>query len=80
MPETVENHLLEHLKRFQASQDRIEHKLDDVVARVGELDVGIAALRRHCAHADENAAALSVRLGRVSERLNGIERRLELSV
>ncbi len=80
MPETVENLLLEHLKRFQAGQERIERKLDEIVARVGQLELGVAGLRRDFAHADENGASLSVRLDKVSERLDRIERRLELSV
>jgi hypothetical protein len=80
MTQTVENLLLEHLKRFQAGQERIERKLDEIVTRVGQLEVGVAGLRRDFAHADENGAVLSVRLDKVSERLDRIERRLELTV
>lgn len=80
MTETVENLLLEPLKRFQAGQERIERKLDEIVTRVGQLEVGVAGLRRDSAHADENGAVLSVRLDKVSERLDRIERRLELTV
>lgn len=80
MPETVDNLLLEHLKRFQAGQERIERKLDEIVIRVGHLEVGVAGVRRDFAHADENVAGLSVRLDKVSERLDRIERRLELTV
>ncbi len=80
MADTVENLLLEHLKRFQAGQERIERKLDEVVSRVGQLELGVAGLRRDFAHADENGAALSVRLDKVSERLDRIERMLELTV
>ena len=33
MTAVVENLLLEHLKRFQAGQDRIERKLEELVKR-----------------------------------------------
>jgi hypothetical protein len=46
MNESVENLLLEHLKRFQAGQDRIERKLEEVVNRLGHLELSVASLRR----------------------------------
>jgi tetrahydromethanopterin S-methyltransferase subunit G len=79
MTEVIEDLLLEHLKRFQAGQDRIERKIDELVGRVGQLEVGMAGLRRDAAHSDANVAAISVRLDRVSERLDRIEKRLELT-
>ena len=78
MTENIENLLLEHLSRFQAGQERIERKLDEVINRFGQLELGVSGLRRDIAHADENGVGLSVRLDRVSERLDRIERRLEL--
>lgn len=79
MGEPIENLVLEHLKRFQASQERSERKLDEVIHRLGQLETAVAGLRRDFAHADENAALLSVRLDRMNERIERIERRLELS-
>ncbi|OCX67711.1 hypothetical protein A6M27_17145 [Acidithiobacillus thiooxidans] len=63
MAEEIGNLILEHLKRFQVGQDRIERKLEEVVTRLGSLEVSVA----------------SVRLDRLSERIDRIERRLELS-
>ena len=79
MGEPIENLVLEHLKRFQASQERSERKLDEVIHRLGQLETAVAGLRRDFAHADENTALLSVRLDRMNERIERIERRLELS-
>ena len=79
MTDVVENLLLEHLKRFQAGQDRIERKLEELVQRAGQLELGLAGLRRDAAHADENGAGISIRLDRVSERLDRMERRLEIT-
>ena len=78
MTETIENLMLEHLKRFQASQERIERKLEEVIVRIGPLEVGVAGLRRDFAHADENAAGMSVRMDRMNDRIERIEKRLEL--
>ena len=79
MTENVENLLLEHLKRFQAGQERIERKLEELVTRVGQLELGVAGLRRDLAHNEEAGATLSIRIDRVGERLDRIERRLELT-
>lgn len=79
MTENIENLILEHLERFQIGQDRIERKLEEVVTRLGALEIGVASVRRDFAHAEENAAAISVRVDRLNERLDRIERRLELS-
>ncbi|WOO31814.1 hypothetical protein [Diaphorobacter limosus] len=76
--ENVENLILEHLKRFQAGQDRIEHKLDEVIARVGHIELGLAGVRRDLAHADEGSASTGVRVDRLAERIERIERRLEI--
>jgi predicted nucleic acid-binding Zn-ribbon protein len=78
MTENIENLLLEHMKRFQAGQDRIERKLEELVGRAGRLEVSVAALRSDFSHADENTASISVRLDRLSERFDRIEKRLEL--
>ena len=76
--ENVENLVIEHLKRFQAGQDRIERKIEEVITRIGHLEIGLAAIRRDFAHAEEQAATMSVRMDRMSERIERIERRLEL--
>ena len=78
MTENIENLFLEHLKRFQPGQERIERKLEEVVNRIGHLEGAVAGLRRDFAHSDENTAAMSVRLDRLSERFDRIEKRLEL--
>ena len=79
MTDTVENLLLEHLKRFQAGQDRIERKLEELVNRTGHLEVAVAGIRRDFAHADEGAAGMGIRMDRINDRVERIERRLELA-
>ncbi|MDP2823510.1 MAG: hypothetical protein Q8O52_12655 [Sulfuritalea sp.] len=79
MTGNVENLMLEHLKRFQAGQDRIEQKLEEVIYRLGQLEVGIAGVRRDVAHGDEFDAGLGVRFDNIAKRIERIEKRLELS-
>ena len=44
MTDNTENLILEHLKRFQAGQDRIENKLDELTRRIANLEAGQASL------------------------------------
>ena len=76
--EQLDNLILDHLKRFQATQDRIEHKLDEHTQRLGRIEIAIAGLRRDLAHSDEAYAEQNLRMDRISERIERIERRLEL--
>jgi hypothetical protein len=50
MSENIENPLLEHLKRFQAGQDRIERKLEEVNRRLSNLETGQASIVQHIGH------------------------------
>jgi hypothetical protein len=50
MTENVENLILEHLKRFQAGQDRIERHVSEIKARLANLESGQASIIQHVAH------------------------------
>ena len=52
--ENVDNILIEHLKRFQAGQDRIERKLDEVTRRLANLEAGQASIIQHIGHLASN--------------------------
>lgn len=45
--DNVENLILEHLKQFQAGQDRIERKIEDLVRRLSNLEAGQASIIQH---------------------------------
>ena len=79
MTDNTENLMLEHLKRFQAVLDRVERKLDDLTRRAGNLEMSVAGVRRDLAHLEENDAAMSIRMDYLNERVERIERRLELA-
>lgn len=79
MAENIENLILEHLKRFQTAQDRIERKIDEHTNRLGRIEITASSVRRDVAHNEETWAEQSVRIDHLSERLERIERRLEIS-
>ncbi len=59
MNDKVENLLLEHMKRFQAGQDRIERKLEELISRVGNLEVSVAGLPRDFAGTKGSGLAIT---------------------
>ena len=71
--------MLKYLKRLQATLDRVEQKQEETVSRISYLEVSLEGLRRDIAHGDEINASGAVRMDRLSERLNRIERGLELA-
>jgi uncharacterized coiled-coil protein SlyX len=77
--ENVENLLLEHMKRFQATLDRFERKQDELVGRIANLESSIASMMQHLANLSAADAAQQLAIDNVSRRLDRIERRLELS-
>ena len=79
MTEAVENLILEHLKRFQASQDRIERDLKELKSRLATVEVGQGALLQHMGHLASSIAQQQVSMDRTNDRIERIEKRLELT-
>ena len=75
----VDNLMLEHLKRFQATLERVENKLSDLTSRIANLEGGQASIIQHLGHLAAADAAQQVSTDHVGDRLDRIERRLELS-
>ena len=79
MTDKIENLVIEHLKRFQANQDRSDDKLDEIIMRLGQIEVGVASVKKEIAHDEENTASISMQIDSAMKRIERIERRLELS-
>lgn len=79
MTENVENLIIEHLKRFQASQDRIERKLEEVNRRLSNLEAGQATVIQHLGHLAAADASQQLTADGFNTRLERIERRLDLA-
>lgn len=76
--DNVENIVIEHLKRIQAEQAAARERDAEIINRLGRMELALAGLRRDQAHYDETGAEQSLRLDRLSERIDRIERRLEI--
>ena len=79
MTDNVENLILEHLKRFQASLDRVERKIAELTIRAANLESGQASIIQHLGHLAAADAAQQLAIDGINERLDRIERRLELA-
>lgn len=77
--DNVENLVIEHLIRFQAGQDRIERKLEEVNRRLSNLEAGQASIIQHIGHLASVDAQQQLSVDGFNERLERIERRLELA-
>jgi hypothetical protein len=76
----VENLMLEHLKRFQTTLEKVERRLAELTTRQTETHTAVLGLRRDQLNDAEVAAHLQVQMDGMRDRLDRIERRLELSV
>ncbi len=80
MTEGIENILLEHLKRFQAGQERIERDLREIKTRLSQLELSVAGVRGDIAHSAADQARQQMSFDGMSDRVDRIERRLELNL
>jgi len=44
MTDNIENLIIEHLKRFQSTHERIERKLDEHTARLGRIEIALSSI------------------------------------
>ncbi|MDQ3080057.1 MAG: hypothetical protein M3R03_08685 [Pseudomonadota bacterium] len=79
MTENVENLMLEHLKRFQGTIERIDRKLGESTTRQTETHSAVLGLRRDQVNDAESSAHLQIQLDDVRDRLERLERRLDLA-
>ena len=78
MADNTENLILEHLKRFQAGQERIERDLKEVKTRLSALESGQGSIVQHIGHLATSIAGQQVSIDRMSDRIDRVEHRLEL--
>lgn len=79
MSNNIENLLLEHLKAIRADIGTIKADLKENTTRLGRIEVSVAGLRRDIAHNEEATAEQSMRIDRIAERVERIEKRLEIA-
>jgi hypothetical protein len=79
MTETVENLMLEHLKKIQAEQSAARERDTEILSRLSHIETGIARIAR-----DESMNYSEIiedrhTVDKLKERIERIERRLELT-
>ena len=67
---------LEHLRRIRDDLAEVKREVRSLAARVGNLEVGLTSRLNHI---ESSIAEMSVRFDHQNERLDRIERRLDLS-
>lgn len=82
MGDEPSNVIIEHLAALRSAVAAVKTDTSEIGTRLGQVETGLAGLRRDFARADANTAIRSVRLDRLIERIEHIERlerRLELA-
>jgi tetrahydromethanopterin S-methyltransferase subunit G len=78
MTENVENLVLEHLRHIRGRVDQIADDMKDVKLRLSTLESSMSLVRREILIGDETDARQQASIDRIMDRLDRIERRLDL--
>ena len=78
MTENVETVILEHLRHIRVRVDRIAEDMGDLKHRSSSLESAMVTVKREVSAGDETDARQQVTLDRLADRLERIERRLDL--
>jgi len=79
MTETLDNLVLEHLRHIRGRVDQIAEDVTDLKHRMTSLEGSMSLVKREVAYGDEADARQQATLDKLAERIERIERRLELS-
>lgn len=79
MTDNLDSLILEHLRHIRSRVDEIAADMDDLKVRISSLDTSMLGVKREIVHGDEVDARLQVSIDRITQRLERIERRLDLS-
>ena len=80
MTENVENLIVEHLRHIRGRVDRIAEDMGDLKHRMSSLESAMVLVKREVSAGDETDARQQVTLDRLLDRIDRIERRLDLIV
>ncbi len=79
MIENIESLVLEHLRAIRTDIGDLKNDLRDVKQRLTCIDLSVIELRRDDVHKHQDIARQQVGLDQLVERVQRIERRLDLS-
>ncbi|MGI0014463.1 MAG: hypothetical protein ACREBU_13635 [Nitrososphaera sp.] len=78
MTENVEDLVLEHLRHIRGRVDQIADDMKEVKLRLSTLESSMSLVRREIIIGDETGVRQQAAIDRIMDRLERIERRLEL--
>lgn len=78
MTENVESVIIEHLRHIRGRVDRIAEDMSDIKHRMSSLESAMVLVKREVTAGDETDARQQLSLDRLSDRIERIERRLDL--
>ena len=78
MSDEPDDSVLVYLRRLDSKVDLLRDEIRDLKHRVSAVEVGLASVRREIAVLSEGQAFLAVRIDKLEERLERVERRLDL--
>jgi hypothetical protein len=78
MSDTPENLVLVYLRRIDAKVDLLADDVRDIKGRISAVETGLNSVRRESVLLSEGYARLQVTVDRQGDRLDRIERRLDL--
>ena len=79
MADEPENIVLVYLRRIDEKVDRLAADVREVRDRLSSVEQGVITLRREVVGVEEAVAHTNARVDRVTDRLERIERRLDLN-
>lgn len=78
MIDDVDNIIIEHLRAIRAEVADLKENDKEILTRLARLEIGQANLLRNIAFIEETGAEHSMRYDRLKERIEKIEKQLEL--
>jgi len=78
MSDNVEDMVLEHLRHIRSRVDQIADDMSDLKHRMSSLELATVSVKHEVAHGDETDARQQVTIDKIIERIQRIEKRLEL--
>lgn len=79
MSDNIENIVLEHLRHIRNRVDQIADDMSDLKHRMSSLESAMVSVKHEVAHGDETDARQQVTIDKIIDRIQRIERRLELN-
>jgi uncharacterized protein (UPF0335 family) len=79
MTDDIDNLIIEHLRHIRGRVDRIAEDMGDMKHRMSSLESAMVLVKREVSAGDETDVRHQVSLDRLMDRIERIERRLELS-